>query len=148
MKPKFWKLSQGEQYFSYEDILQSIEERLVYVHKDTAAKTKMPVTQGQAFVTAAIGDYFYLTHGNQGIYLLGQFVGPTNFFSSWGEGWSDRPFRTIAHSKKKESYQGEHKWWTPNDRSTFVQVPEQELDIFENEILLPFFGVQLKDYGF
>jgi len=40
------------------------------------------------------------------------------------------------------------KWWSPNHRSTFIKVPEHELSMFEEEILIPFFGLHLKDYGF
>ena len=148
MKPVFWKLSQGTDYFSYEDMLQSIEDRLVYVHKDTPAKGQKRVTQGQAFKDAAIGDYFYLTHGNHGVYILGQFTGPVNFFSSMGDGWSDRPFRVIARSRTKNRYEGEQKWWAPNDNSTFIKVPDSERSIFEQEILIPFFDLNLEHYGF
>lgn len=148
MKPTFWKLSQGTEYFAYENILQSIEDRLVYMHKDTQAKGQATKPQGEAFAEAKIGDYFYLTHGNTGIYVLGQFTGPINYFTKLGEGWSDRPFRVIARSKTKEKYTGEQKWWTPNDNSTFIDVPESELEKFEKEILIPFFNLHLKDYGF
>ena len=129
-------------------MLQSIEDRLVYMHKDTAAKGQTTKPQGQAFADAKIGDYFYLTHGNNGVYILGQFIGPINYFSKKGEGWSDRPFRIIFRSKTTEKYRGEHKWWTPNDHSTFIMVPESELEQFEKEILSPFFGLNLKEYGF
>lgn len=148
MKPEFWKLSQGTEFFSYEDMLQSIEDRLVYVHKDTLAQGQSSKTQGQAFVEAKVGDYFYLTHGNNGVYLLGQFSGPINYFSSWGEGWSDRPFRIISRSKTRERYDGVQKWWSPNHNSTFTKVHEKDLAIFEEEILIPFFELHLKDYGF
>jgi len=148
MEPVFWKLSQGTDYFSYEDMLQSIEDRLVYVHKDTAAKGQSNKTQGEGFIQAQIGDYFYLTHGNHGVYILGQFTGPVNFFSSWGEGWTDRSFRVIARSKTKERYSGAQKWWAPNDNSTFIKVPGNELSMFEEEILIPYFNLHLSDYGF
>jgi len=124
MKPTFWKLSQGADYFSYEEILQSIEDRLVYVHKDTPALAQTSVTQGQAFKDANIGDYFYLTYGNTGVFVLGQFTGPINYFSGWGEGWSDRPFRIISRSTTRDRYTGVQKWWSPNHNSTFVRVPE------------------------
>lgn len=38
MRPNFWKLSQGPQYFSYAEIIESIAHGLVYLHKDTGAK--------------------------------------------------------------------------------------------------------------
>ncbi|MCD0493740.1 hypothetical protein LQD23_15745 [Chromobacterium violaceum] len=148
MKPKFWKLSQGYKEFSFSDLLTSIEDRLVYVHKDTGPKGQSELTQGEQFIAADIGDYFYLAHGNVGgVYLLGQFSGPANYFSSLGDGWLDRPFRVIARAVSQASYNGPNKWWTPNHNSTFVPIPESELNMFEELILQPYFDISLKDYG-
>jgi hypothetical protein len=146
MEPSFWKLSQGTQHFSYSNMIQSIEDRLVYVHKNTRAKGQSNQTQAQDFISSSIGDYFYLTHGNHGIYLLGQFTGPANIFSKYGEGWIDRPFRLIFASVKSDPYSGQEKWWTPNNNSTFVRVPPSELPLFEELILQPFFDIKLGDY--
>jgi len=146
MIPKFWKLSQGTEYFKYEDISDSIDKGLVYVHTNTPAKGRSFEAQGKQFVTADIGDYFYLTHGNAGVYILGQFTGPANIFSAKGSGWVDRPFRVIRYSKSNVGYDGPDKWWAPNHRSTFVPVPNDELAEFESYILDSFFGITLKDY--
>lgn len=147
MKPTFWKLSQGTKYFNYGEIMNSINDNLVYVHKDTTAKGRLVTSQAENFINAAIGDYFYLTHGNEGIYILGQFTGPANFFSKFVDGWLDRPFRLIATAKNHQYYEGEKKWWTPNDNSTFIKVPENKLKEFEDNILKPFFDISLADYG-
>lgn len=147
MRLTFWKLSQGTEYFSRSDISSSIEQRLVYVHLDTPAKGQSVVTQAENFIQAEIGDYFYLTHGNRGICLLGQFTGPVNVFSSKGDGWADRPFRIIRLANSNIGYEGPNKWWAPNHRSTFVQVPETEVEEFEQHILEPFFDISLVDYG-
>jgi hypothetical protein len=109
MKPRFWKLSQGGEDFVYQDILDSITHGFVYVHKDTKALGTSGKTQGQDFVDALVGDYFYLTHGNKGIFLLGQFSGPANLFSSRGDGWLDRPFRFIRPSVSNKKYDGKDK---------------------------------------
>lgn len=147
MQPTFWKLSQGTNLFNFSEIIQSIENRLVYMHKDTQAKGISGISQGQLFIEAAIGDYFYLTHGNNGIYLLGQFTGPVNYFSEYGNGWLDRPFRIIKRSNETSCYEDKEKWWTPNHNSTFVRVPNDELDLFEELILEPFFEITLKEFG-
>ncbi len=147
MRPKFWKLSQGTTYFSFQEIIQSIEQKLVYVHKETSSKGNSEVTQAQAFVDCPVGDYFYLTHGNTGIYLLGQLSGPANIFSQKGEGWLDRPYRFIRASTNQEAYSGEIKWWTPNENSTFTAVPDSELRLFETLILKPYFDISLKKFG-
>lgn len=147
MTPRFWKLSHGSEFFSHNELLQHIEEKLVYVHKSTHAKGGASTSQGQAFQDARIGDYFYLTHGNKGIYVLGQFVGPANVLSARGDGWLDRPYRHIKSSISKASYAGPQKWWTPDDNSTFMQIPTNELTLFEQLILQPYFGITLKSYG-
>ena len=147
MKPRFWKLSQGPGQFSYPEFLHSIDRKLAYIHKDSGAKGGSARTQADNFVDAPIGDYFYLTYGNEGIYLLSQFSGPVNLFSLYGEGWLDRPFRLIKISTNITPYDGERKWWTPNENSTFVQVPENEISIFEKYILIPYFEIKMSKYG-
>jgi hypothetical protein len=147
MKPKFWKLSQGTKEFGLRGIIESINSGLVYVHKDTRSKGISSTSQAEDFINANIGDYFYLTHGNEGVYLLGQFIGPANLFSKYGDGWLDREFKFIFASNNSKSYSGEHKWWTPNDNSTFIRVPEHELELFESEILQPYFDVTLCEFG-
>lgn len=147
MRPKFWKLSQSPDYFSFEESSASIEARLVYVHSKTKAKGISSETQGQQFISANIGDYFYLTHGNTGIYLLGQLTGPANVFSSMGKGWVDRPYRIIRIAKPNSSYKGTKKWWAPNENSTFTSVKESDLGMFEEHILQPYFNISLEEYG-
>lgn len=147
MKPTFWKLSLGKDHFDFNELLESIEERLVYVHKNTPAKAQSGKPQGESFIKAQVGDYFYLTHGNTGIYLIGQFTGPANFFTKYADGWVDRPFRIIKKSINKNKYNGPDKWWAPNHNSTFIEVPKDQLKEFENEILLPYFDLKLSKYG-
>lgn len=147
MKPSFWKLSQGTQYFSYAEIIESIATGLVYVHKDTGAKSISDLTQVENFIGAPIGDYFYLTHGNEGVYLIGQFSGATNLFSKYGDGWLERPFKFIFPSVTRNKYSGVHKWWSPSDNSTFTKVKDGELNLFEQEILKPHFDVNLEKFG-
>ncbi|WP_445427965.1 hypothetical protein [Alishewanella sp. HL-SH05] len=125
----------------------SVESKLVYVHANTAAKGKSLEAQGVQFIAAEVGDYFYLTHGNRGVYLLGQFSGPANIFSLKGNGWVDRPFRLIRFAEPNTGYEGLQKWWAPNDRSTFTAVPEHELADFEAFILKPFFNISFDEFG-
>jgi hypothetical protein len=147
MKPVFWKLSQGTDFFRFDEILDSISDRLVYVHNDTKPKGRNETSQGQDFIEANIGDYFYMTNGNDRIYLFGQFTGPANLFTKCGEGWLDRPFRMIRTAIIKDSYAGVEKWWTPNNRSTFIKIPDNEVPQFEELILIPYFGIKLSEFG-
>lgn len=144
--PNFWKLSHGYMEFYFLDMVECIDEKLVYIHRTTAPKGQSSVSQAEEFASAPIGDYFYLTYGNQGIYLLGQFTGPVNYFTKHGNGWMDRPFRLIHKSNDGAAYDGVEKWWTPNHNSTFVKVPRHEFAKFEELILEPYFNVNLKDF--
>jgi 5-methylcytosine-specific restriction protein B len=87
------------------------------------------------------------THGNHGVYLLGQFSGAANLFSSKEKGWLDRPFRHIRSSRLIQRYSGPDKWWSPSHDSTFTPVPEGEHGLFEEHILKPYFGITLSDFG-
>ena len=147
MNARFWKFSHGAAEFPFDEFLGLMERRVVCMHKDTKAKATSATSQGEDFVTVESGDYFYLTYGNQGIYLLGQFVGPANILSSRGDGWVERDYKVIRTSKSKDAYTGEHKWWTPNDNSTFIQIPPAEFPLFEQLILKPYFGLELSRYG-
>jgi hypothetical protein len=147
MKPKFWKVSHGANYFSHQAVLNAMNDRLVYVHRDTPSKGRSSTTQGADFISAAIGDYFYLTHGNHGIYVLGQFSGPTNILSTMGNGWLDRPYRPIRFSLMTSAYSGPASWWAPNANSTFVAVPDKDIPLFEQQILQPYFGISLANFG-
>lgn len=147
MNARFWKLSHGATEFPNEEFLALLERHVVCVHKDTKAKATSSTSQGQDFVNAKSGDYFYLTYGNQGIFLLGQFTGQANIFSSRGDGWIEREYRVIRPSKSRDTYTGVHKWWTPNDNSTFIQVPRDEYVLFEQLILKPYFNIELWRYG-
>lgn len=146
MKPQFWKLSQGAEFFSHEEVLSSLTDGLVYVHKDTRPPGGSNHSPGEDFVNAPTGNYFYLTHGNHGVFCLGQFSGPANIFSRRGAGWLDRPFRIIRMSNQSEKFEGAQKWWTPNFNSTFMRVPEEEVKLFEELLLKPFFDLSLIDF--
>lgn len=143
--PKFWKMSHGQDMFGFNEIIEYISQNIVMIHKDTGAMASSNTTQAEYFVKASIGDYFYLTNGNKGIYLLGQFSGPANFFGQH-EGWIERPYRLIKTANKRDIYHGITKWWTPDFNSTFVQIPQDEMDLFEEYILQPYFDLDLKKY--
>ena len=145
MKPKFWKLSQGAGIFTFQAMLESVAQGYVLVHKNTPPKGKSSQSQAEDFIAAPIGDYFYLTHGNHGVYLLGQFSGPANLFSTKKGGWLDRPFRLIRVAVA-HTYAGPDRWWAPNHNSTFAEVPDDQLAEFEQHILMPYFGIKFADY--
>jgi hypothetical protein len=124
MQTRFWKLSHGSKEFTAQELLQSIEQRLAYIHGNTRRKWAS-ISQAEDFINnALIGDYFYLTYGNRGIYIIRAVSWPPNWLSVFGDGWVDRPFRLIREATEVKPYSGPHKRWAPNDRSTFIPVPE------------------------
>lgn len=131
---------------SAQDTLLSIEQRLGCVHGETRAKGISSTSQGADFINAPVGDYFYLTHGNKGIYIIGQFSGPPNILSARGDGWVDRPFRFIRAAVEVKHYAGPDKWWAPNNNSTFTRALDHELQWFEDSILSPHFGIRLSEF--
>lgn len=148
LKPKFWKLSHGYKEFSYSELIESIVDRKAYIHNNTKGRGSETKSQAQDFIDADIGDYFYLTHGNTGIYLLGQFTGPANIFTKFQDGWLSRNYDVVLMANKKDKFVGAtKKCWTPNDNSTFQDVPSYEMRDFEELILKPHFDVELKNYG-
>lgn len=161
--PVFWKLSMGpgngSDFPDLMEVLDWIRQGLVLVHKDTPAMGQSRNRQGDDFINIAqIGHYFYLCHGNEVpcVILLGQFTGPADVITprvlaqQKGEGWAARSFRWIKTAIKTKKYIGEKKWWTPDARSTFVRIgPDQdELDLFESQVLIPFFDLRLSNLGF
>lgn len=145
MEPTFWKLSMGKSIFGLDQILRCIHEGYVAMHKDTKPLATSKTSQALDFANAKVGDYFYLTHGNEGVYMLGQFTEPVRLFNLKEKDWMERSFKAVKFSNAKY-YLGDQKWWTPNHNSTFSKVPQEELDLFEELILEPFFDLKIKDF--
>lgn len=153
MLPRFWKLSHGEKYFTEEQFNSAMREKRIYIDKNTTAMGMTRVSQGELFISASVGDYFYLTHGNAGIYLFGQITGPVNYFidkinRNNEVGWISRPYEIIKLSTLSGKFRQDiKKWWTPNNNSTFWGVPEDCLQLFEEFILAPYFDIQFHDFN-
>ena len=137
---KIWKVSHGPNDISWEDFVKMKKEHLVCVHSNTKAKATSSSSQGNDFVNIANeGDFFYLCRGNTSIELIGKFVGTCEIDN---DGWAYRRYEMIAESiKKNVSYDGDKRWWTPNDNSTFIQV--KDINEFNDFILSQFFGLSI-----
>lgn len=137
---KIWKVSHGPNDIEEEDFVKMKKEHIVCVHSKTKAKATSSSSQGNDFVnTANEGDYFYLCRGNTSIELIGKFVGTCEIDN---DEWAYRRYEMIAESiNKNVSYNGDKKWWTPNDNSTFIQV--KDINEFNDFILSPYFGFSI-----
>lgn len=142
LKPNFWKISHGNDCISEAEAETFEKRQVIVVHRDTAAKGKSKVSQGEDFmVTMKKGDFFYLCRGNS-IRLLGRIDSDeVNENPEKQDGWCERSYTVIAKSRDTNAYTGDKKWWTPNDNSTCIIVPMSETQLFEDYILKPYFDV-------
>ncbi len=142
--------SNGSDFATVLDVFDWLRRGVVLVHKNTLPQATSSESQGEQFVDAVRnGEYFYVCNGNQdpSILMLGQFDGPTNYLCERGNGWAERPFRWIKSAVLAKKYDGPDKWWTPNHNSTFVRIPQKDWSLFESEILIPYFGFRLSEFG-
>ncbi|WP_337547851.1 AAA family ATPase [Anthropogastromicrobium sp.] len=146
LKPNFWKISHGNDCISEAEAEAFEKRQVIVVHRDTAAKGKSKVSQGEDFMaTMKKGDFFYLCRGNS-IRLLGRIDSDeVNENPEKQDGWCERSYTVIAKSRDTSAYTGDKKWWTPNDNSTCIIVPISETQLFEDYILKPYFDITKED---
>lgn len=142
LAPNFWKISHGNDCITEVEATAFEKRRVVVVNKDTNAKGKSKVSQGEDFMaTMKKGDFFYLCRGNS-IRLLGRIDSDeVEENPEKQDGWRERSYTVIAESRDTSPYTGDKKWWTPNDNSTCISVPDIEMQQFENYILKPYFDI-------
>lgn len=94
------------------------------------------------------GDYFFLCSKGK-VKLLGRFAGDraklqTNIECPVeGMGWFSREYSVLAMPIKEEPYDGQQKAWTPNYDSTCVLVPQEDMELCEQLILIPYFDLTI-----
>ncbi|WP_291092566.1 McrB family protein [Empedobacter sp. UBA6745] len=133
----------NEEAFNY-----LIENNLVIVHRDTPAKGTSYQTQGDTFANQMkIGDYFYLCRGNSNLEVIGRItsnIEECEFGDLGDDGWLQRSYEIVAEAEKEGSYQDEKKWWTPNDNSTCIVIPKNEIANANKKIFIPFFQTEFE----
>lgn len=145
-KPRIWKISHGNDCFTDAERALFEENHLVVVHKDTKSKGKSKTSQGEDFMTRIHqGDYCYLCYGNSVRILCKIKNDEVVLNEAKKDGWYQREYEVVALSKDLSRYSGVSKWWTPNNNSTIIEVPDEEYSLFEKVILKPYFDMELKD---
>lgn len=141
--PTIWKISHGS--ISEENRVIFENRQVAVMHSTTRAKAGAKVSQGEMFMgRIKKGDYFYLCYGNS-VRLLGQFIGNEAALNpEMKNGWYEREYKLIAKSKDYSPYKDVHKWWTPVDNSTCIEVEEKDRELFEKVILKPYFDISLQ----
>ena len=144
--PNFWKISHGTDCISDSEVKIFEEKGVIVVHKNTLAKAKSKISQGEDFIkNIKKGDYFYLCRGNS-IRLLGCISSDeVRDNKDKNDGWGERDYIIIAKSSNVSPYSGNQKWWTPNNNSTCICIPNTELSLFEAYILKPYFNITLNN---
>ena len=140
-KLTIWKVSHGKNSFTSEERDQCLAENLAVVHGNTGRG------QGEAFkAKMQVGDIIYVCHGNDaGIKVLGKIVSDAEICE---DDWLQRKYKVLGKSSKpEEKYTGLRRGWSPNYNSTCFDVPNGDLELFEDEILKPFFDTTLADIG-
>lgn len=124
------------------------DKNLIVVHGNTKAKETSLQSQGETFSKKMkIGDYFYLCRENDNIEVIGRITGNAEEceYDDFGSrGWLERSYNIIKESRREGPYNGVKKWWTPNDNSTCILIPKQEIQLANENIFLPFFGTRFE----
>ena len=136
--PDIYKMSHGKAHFNKQELEYFGDNCLVVIGEKTAKG------QVSAFKKAKEGDLFFLCYTNT-LQLLGEFTSDATQCSD-RPGWLQRSYKILADSKDKEtSYSAINKGWTPNHNSTFYQVRRTEFEMFEKNLLKPYFKIDLKE---
>lgn len=145
-KPTFWKISHGPDFISGKEAELFEQRNVIVADRMTKAKGLSQIAQGQNFAEHMhTGDYFYVCRGNS-IRLLGRLESEEIRENPEKKApWLERSYARVRTSVDQSPYTGLQKWWTPNDNSTCIRVPETELELFEKQILTPYFQLTLQE---
>lgn len=136
-KLSIWKLNHGKTDYINKDLNQYLHDQIGSIAANTTKG------QNRNFESPKTNNaFFYLCHSNEKMLLLGQFTSEVELVN----GWLERKYRIIKEVVKNDFYKGSiYRGWTPNYNSTFMQVKPEELHLFEQEILKPFFEMTLQE---
>lgn len=145
-----WKINHSTGFFSDDEWNHFIEQRVLVVNGEKEID----------MLTAMLkGDYFYLCHGNNaaricsGIKLIGRIIDnvpePCQIKNGWFQRHYEMIFPTDGVSLTKKFYNGTAKKYTPNFfqnavDATIYEIPQDQANDFERDILRPFFDVGIK----
>jgi len=121
---------------------------LIIVHSQTKAKGVSSQTQGETFEKEMkIGDYFYMCRGNNNLEVIGRITSDATYceYEEFGDdGWLQRSYEIISEAIKEEPYNDDKKWWTPNDNSTCIIIPNREVKEANTKLFIPYFDTQFE----
>jgi 5-methylcytosine-specific restriction endonuclease McrBC GTP-binding regulatory subunit McrB len=143
-----FKVSMSSKDINEEAFTFCNENNLIIVHGSTKAKGTSYQTQGDTFTEQMkVGDYFYLCRGNSNLELIGKITSDSEEFEYkelHDTGWLQRSYEIVAEAETESSYQDENKWWSPNNNSTCIAIPKNEIAEANTKIFVPFFKTQFE----
>ncbi|WP_307307790.1 McrB family protein [Epilithonimonas hungarica] len=147
---KIFKVSHGTNFFNYENHILMLENNLVSVHPNTAAKGTSSQTQYANFVTARKGDVVFICRSNESVDVIGMLKDERPLYSlikdHYDNDWIDRELVVLFESKNNSAHhKGREKWWLPGDNSTCNEVKKEDYKLFEDMILNPVFEKTIDD---
>ncbi|ARV10134.1 hypothetical protein BTO05_10980 [Winogradskyella sp. PC-19] len=143
---RIFKISMGKDYFNDEAIEKAINEKLVLVHSETKPKGRSKISQADIFINQIRdGDFFYLTHSNKNVKLIGSITSPSKpatFNNMHNYGWLERSFEPLITPIKESAFNGKGKYWTPNTVTTCWEISEDEIEEANRVLFKPFFNIE------
>lgn len=144
----FYKISMSPKDIDEDSFNYFLENNLIIVHKDTAGKGTSYESQGEIFMNKMkVGDFCYLCRGNQKFITIGRIVSSSQVceLENFGDnGWMQRKIEVVTPASIEDKYEGENKWWTPNNNSTCIQIGDAELSLANTLIFAHYFNVSVK----
>lgn len=145
----FWRVNHGAKLFSETEWKLFLEQKVIVVAGDKEV---------EKLSAMRFGDYFYLHHGNksdgQGIKLLGRIVDNDYEPCPTKQNWFQRHYKMLfpinGVPMTGKIYNDIPKGYAPNflggsGSATIHEIPKDQSNDFEQRILIPFFGIEIKD---
>ncbi|GAB1402077.1 hypothetical protein MASR1M68_09880 [Elusimicrobiota bacterium] len=143
-----YKISMSPKYIDKQQYKYCKDKSIIIIGSETPAKGRSKTNQTDTFKTMNIGDFFYLTKGNEHFDVIGQItsdISGCEFEPFKQKGWLQRFYKIVTKAKNNDSYKGPDKWWTPNDNSTCVIIPKDELKQANTLMFMPFFNTEFEN---
>ena len=142
----FWKISHGNNVFTDTEKEYYEKKRLAVVSSKTKTKAKATISQGEDFMqNMKSGDIFYLCYGNHIKFLCRLTTDELISCSEKGNDWYGRPYEIITSATNQVPYNEKAFWWAPNNNSTCIHIPSNDLSKFEELILKPYFNTSIEE---
>ena len=139
---RIWKVSHSSSVLSVEHQEWLANNCLLTVHRDTGNGSFT------CFEQMIAGDIVSLGYGNT-VFKIVQVSSEifTVADSPLSEGWLLRRYQEVESLAEPVDYKGKHKRWSPRFPGTCWEVPKKEFLQFEQEILKPYFNIDLSMVG-